>query len=84
MKRLQNWKRALGIYLLWATAHLLIFWLKTPIYNPKQGFWPFWTHETSNNWSWDLGQYDATELGIYLVIPVVLYISLTLIFSKQK
>ncbi len=82
MKRLLNWKLALGIYLLWATAHLLIFCFNTPYDSAKETFWP---------WSWlswhsstPLRYYDPTELGVYLALPVVLYLSFTLIFVGRQ
>jgi hypothetical protein len=84
MKTLQNWKQALGIYLLWATGHLLIFWLRPPVslyFDTCLNFWPLYSNCDS---PFSVGNYNETELGIYLAIPVVLYLSFTLIFFGWK
>ncbi len=84
MKRLLNWKLALGIYLLWATGHLLIFWLRTPVstyYESNYNFWPLYSRYDT---PFLVENYNETELGIYLAIPVVLYLSFTLIFIGRQ
>jgi hypothetical protein len=79
MKKLQNWRRATGIYLLWATAHLMIFLLNTPSEKFKAYIWPFYMGGVNESF---FNTYDGTELMIYLVVAVVLTIALKLIFSK--